>query len=45
LATGINHFNQAQIIINLLAAGTPTNVDDRAEEGSLIAATLQAFGY
>ena len=43
MATGINHFNQAQIIINLLAAGTPTNVDDRAEEGSLIAATLQAL--
>jgi len=43
LAAGINHFNQAQIIVNLLAAGSPGSAQDRAEEGALIAATLQAL--
>jgi hypothetical protein len=43
LAAGINHFNQAQIVVNLLAAGSPVSVEDRAQEGELIAATLQTL--
>ncbi|MCP3143370.1 hypothetical protein [Pyxidicoccus xibeiensis] len=43
LAAGINHFNQAQIVLNLLAAGSPATVEDRREEGALIAATLRAL--
>ncbi|NER33762.1 MAG: hypothetical protein F6J93_06850 [Oscillatoria sp. SIO1A7] len=40
LAAGINHFNQAQIILKLLATGKETLPEHRAEEGALIAATL-----
>ena len=29
LAAGINHFNQAQIVLNLLASGSPVAVEDR----------------
>jgi hypothetical protein len=41
LAAGINHFNQAQIILNLLATGKNTSLQHREEEGALIASTLQ----
>ena len=43
LAAGINHFNQAQIILNLLASGKQTPPEDRHEEGALIAAALRAL--
>lgn len=43
LAAGINHFNQAQIILNLLASGKQTPPEDRREEGALIAAALKAL--
>jgi hypothetical protein len=43
LAAGINHFNQAQIILNLLATGRQTPPEDRREEGMLIAAALRAL--
>ncbi|MBM7115484.1 hypothetical protein [Archangium primigenium] len=43
LAAGINHFNQAQIVLNLLATGKQTPAEDRREEGALIAATLRAL--
>ncbi len=41
LAAGINHFNQAVIIVNLLAAGAPPAPEQRAEEGELIATALR----
>ncbi len=41
LAAGINHFNQAQIILKLLATGRQTNPENRQEEGALIAAALK----
>ena len=40
LAAGINHFNQAQILIKLLATGKQTSPIHRQEEGALIAAAL-----
>jgi len=40
IASGINHFNQAQIIANLLASGAPGDPEQRAEEGELIAKGL-----
>lgn len=40
LAAGINHFNQIQIILKLLATGRHTPPDDREEENRLITATL-----
>ncbi|ATB26611.1 hypothetical protein [Melittangium boletus] len=43
LAAGINHFNQAQIVLNLLASGKQTPPGDRREEGALIAATLRCL--
>ena len=43
LAAGINHFNQAQIILKLLATGRATAPAHRAEEGALIAAALRAL--
>lgn len=43
LAAGINHFNRAQIVLNLLASGRDTPSADRREEGALIAATLRAL--
>ncbi|VAW81933.1 FIG00838889: hypothetical protein [hydrothermal vent metagenome] len=36
LATGINHFNQALIVFNLLAAGSPKDVRHKQEESDLI---------
>jgi hypothetical protein len=41
LAAGINHFNQAQIILKLLATGRETSAEHRQEEGALIAAVLR----
>ncbi|MDX1930164.1 MAG: hypothetical protein SFV81_26790 [Pirellulaceae bacterium] len=41
LACDVNHANQQAIILNLLAAGAPQRSVDRAEEGELIATTLQ----
>lgn len=43
LAAGINHFNQVQIILKLLATGKQTTPEHRAEEGALIAATLNSL--
>lgn len=40
LAAGINHFNQAQIILKLLATGRRTPPQQRAEESALITAAL-----
>ena len=42
LAAGINHFNQAQIVLNLLATGKQTSPEDRREEGALIAELFAA---
>lgn len=41
LAAGVNHYNQAEIVARLLAAGAPTDPAQRAEEGGLIAAALR----
>ena len=41
LAAGVNHFNQALIIANLLDAGAPVEAEQRAEEGELIATSLR----
>jgi hypothetical protein len=41
LAAGINHFNQAQIILKLLATGHKTCSQNKEEEGALIAAALK----
>lgn len=43
LAAGINHFNQSQIILKLLATGKQTLPEHRQEEGRLIATTLNAL--
>lgn len=43
LAAGINHFNQAQIILKLLATGRETPSEHRVEEGALIAAALRGL--
>jgi hypothetical protein len=43
LAAGINHFNQAQIILKLLATGKDTLPEHRQEEGALIAHALNAL--
>jgi len=40
LAAGINHFNQMQIILKLLATGRETQPEYRTEENCLIAAAL-----
>lgn len=40
LAAGINHFNQAQIILKLLATGKDTLPEYKEEEGALIAQAL-----
>lgn len=41
LAAGINHFNQALIIRNLLAAGAPSDSSVRVVEGQLIGKALR----
>jgi hypothetical protein len=43
LAAGINHFNQMQIILKLLATGRKTLPEHRVEEGALIAAALRSL--
>lgn len=43
LAAGINHFNQAQIILKLLATGKDTLPQYKEEEGALIAHALNAL--
>lgn len=43
LAAGINHFNAAQIVVNLLSIGKDTRPEHRVEEGALILATLRAL--
>ncbi|MBD2359595.1 hypothetical protein H6G36_00015 [Anabaena minutissima FACHB-250] len=43
LAAGINHFNQAQIILKLLATGKYTHPEHREEEGALIAHALNTL--
>ncbi|NER24150.1 MAG: hypothetical protein F6J96_26285 [Symploca sp. SIO1C2] len=40
LAAGINHFNQTQIVLKLLATGRATAPEHREEENRLITATL-----
>lgn len=43
LAAGINHFNQAQIIVKLLATGKNTAPQHRLEENQLITAALNSL--
>lgn len=43
IAAGINHFNQLQIIFNLLQTGSPVDLSQRSEEGELIATALRAL--
>ncbi len=43
LAAGINHFNQAQIILKLLASGQNTASQHRKEESALINAALRSL--
>ncbi|MBD2165845.1 hypothetical protein H6G04_15715 [Calothrix membranacea FACHB-236] len=43
LAAGINHFNQAQIILKLLATGKNTLPQHKEEEGALIAHALNSL--
>jgi hypothetical protein len=43
LSAGVNHFNQSQIVLNLLATGGLTCAEDRAEENALITAALAAL--
>lgn len=43
LAAGINHFNQALVVTNLLRVGAPADPDHRSEEGELIAAALRSL--
>ncbi|MBS2011421.1 MAG: hypothetical protein JST00_00805 [Deltaproteobacteria bacterium] len=40
LACGVNHFNQALILTNLLASGKLTRPEDRAEESALVSRAL-----
>jgi hypothetical protein len=42
-AAGINHFNQGEIILNLLATGALCLPDQRAQENALITAALKAL--
>lgn len=41
LACGINHYNQAEIIVRLLATGKHARPEDRAEESALITRALE----
>jgi hypothetical protein len=43
LSVGINHFNQAQVILKLLATGKNTIPEHRQEEGALIATALNSL--
>lgn len=41
LAAGVNHFNQGQIVQNLLSTGRATKPEDRTEENALITRALE----
>lgn len=41
LAAGINHFNQQQIVMNLLATGRDVQAANRDEENQLVTASLR----
>lgn len=43
LSAGINHFNQAQIVLNLLSSGKRLNPESKEEEGELILACLRSL--
>lgn len=43
LASGMNHWNQAEVIVRLLETGRDVAPEHRAEEGALIAAALRAL--
>ncbi|TWU38730.1 hypothetical protein Q31b_38080 [Novipirellula aureliae] len=43
LAAGVNDFNRARMVLNLLAAGAPTDKAGRDEEGKLLSATLRGL--
>jgi hypothetical protein len=43
LAAGVNHLNQAEIILKLLATGKGISPEQRQEEGQLILASLNAM--
>jgi hypothetical protein len=43
LAAGVNHFNQAKILVELLASSRDLGPDQRREEGQLVAAALRAL--
>ena len=43
LALGLNHYNRGLVLFNLLAAGAPSDAEQRREEGTLIAAALDAL--
>lgn len=43
LAGGINHFNQAMIVQNLLEAGAPQDAEARQEENELITAAIDTL--
>jgi hypothetical protein len=43
LAAGINHFSRATAVVRLLATGSETAPEHRAEEGALIAAALRSL--
>ncbi|MCO7223285.1 hypothetical protein [Pleionea sp. CnH1-48] len=43
LATGINHYNQALIIFNLLSSGAPSFAANKLEESNLIWLSLQSL--
>jgi len=43
LASGMNHYNQAEIIVRLLETGRDVAPEHRQEEGALIAAALEAL--
>lgn len=41
LATGINHFNQTEVVFNLLSAGAPPEGEERRVEGELLFMALR----
>lgn len=43
LAAGLNHYNQAEVVFNLLACGAPADLEERKLQGELIFATLRAL--
>lgn len=43
LSAGINEASQSRIVLNLLAAGSPSDASQRAEEGELIAKAIESW--